>query len=359
MKHIILSAAALVLAGCGSTPMIQDSEDVVRGKAYLQECLASTHIKPMHRACFNYYLSKVGDEAKAQAKQHWDSYMATLGPDERLLGAVFRQNTEAAREAISSGANVNREFSASFLNGPSVRNAESKTTVLMQAGFKFDLEMMELLLQNGANPSWKEGEDRFDVVANLISRSGITHYEDGTRETVTGLQVGELAFKYGYRPDALALDFIGSQAKNNDPSRYGYFDIKPFYQQLLNSSSPQVRKELAAIEAKRHRSAAEREAQRAVELEKRRVAQEDMRRQHQLLASQQKARMRAIGTRVCVDRATQIGVVTYVGYVENVAVEKVQIRVSQAFFKMAPTLAPGGFQPSIIWDNLSDWRMCE
>ena len=66
--------------------------------------------------------------------------------------------------------------------------------------------------------------------------------------------------------------------------------------------------------------------------------------------------VRKIGTRICQDQGD--GVI-YTGYVERLAEEKVQIRISSAFFKAVPSSSPKGFTPSIIWDSPMNWDLCE
>ncbi len=70
-------------------------------------------------------------------------------------------------------------------------------------------------------------------------------------------------------------------------------------------------------------------------------------------------RMRKIGARICREESGRLGPVRYVGYVENLADEKIQIRVAQAHLAKAPSVAPGGFQPSVIWDYPANWVLCE
>ena len=58
--------------------------------------------------------------------------------------------------------------------------------------------------------------------------------------------------------------------------------------------------------------------------------------------------VRKIGTRICQE---QSGGVINVGYVEALAEEKVQIRISDAYMKNNRNARPGSFSPSIIWDS--------
>ena len=66
-------------------------------------------------------------------------------------------------------------------------------------------------------------------------------------------------------------------------------------------------------------------------------------------------RMQNIGTKICKDERR----FTYIGYVERVEAEKIQIRVAHAQMKANPSYQPGGFSPSIIWDYPTNWYVCE
>jgi hypothetical protein len=66
--------------------------------------------------------------------------------------------------------------------------------------------------------------------------------------------------------------------------------------------------------------------------------------------------VRKIGARICQDRNNGY---TYVSYVESVADEKVQIRVSEANVSRMSNYPLKGFSPSIIWDAPMNWDLCE
>jgi hypothetical protein len=72
--------------------------------------------------------------------------------------------------------------------------------------------------------------------------------------------------------------------------------------------------------------------------------------------------IRKIGAQICKNETVQVGYtpidVVYVGYVEGITDDKVQIRVSRAYFKSNPSVSPGGFSPSIIWDDPMNWDLC-
>jgi hypothetical protein len=110
------------------------------------------------------------------------------------------------------------------------------------------------------------------------------------------------------------------------------------------------------------------------ESEARRKAEQDqlkvgMAQQASLLEAQRQAKLkslpliRKIGAQICQRGTFRVGYdqmkVVSVGYVENITVDKVQIRVSRAYFESNPSVSPGSFSPSIIWDNPMNWDLCE
>ena len=67
-------------------------------------------------------------------------------------------------------------------------------------------------------------------------------------------------------------------------------------------------------------------------------------------------KVRKIGARICRGRGTGI---IFVGFVEAMTDEKIQIRVADAFPSGHPGVHVEGFAPSIIWDSPLDWLPCE
>jgi hypothetical protein len=65
--------------------------------------------------------------------------------------------------------------------------------------------------------------------------------------------------------------------------------------------------------------------------------------------------IRKLGAQVC--QENERGTV-YVGYVEKIAEEKVQIRIVDAHFKGSPGTHVGGFSSSVIWDSPMQWDLC-
>ncbi|WP_297832599.1 hypothetical protein [Pseudomonas sp.] len=65
--------------------------------------------------------------------------------------------------------------------------------------------------------------------------------------------------------------------------------------------------------------------------------------------------IRKMGAQVCQEFGHGM---IYVGYVERITDDKVQIRIADAHMKGDPTIRPGGFVPSIIWDSPMQWDLC-
>lgn len=65
-----------------------------------------------------------------------------------------------------------------------------------------------------------------------------------------------------------------------------------------------------------------------------------------------------IGASVCKDVNSRRGEIRYFGYVEGMANTRIQIRVAEAQI-VGTTLSPGGFKPSIIWDQALNWFPCQ
>ena len=76
--------------------------------------------------------------------------------------------------------------------------------------------------------------------------------------------------------------------------------------------------------------------------------------------------VKKIGARICQERSvTNRGYTNqfiYIGFVEAISEDKVQIRISDAYLKALKTSQssrPEGFTSSIIWDSPMNWDLCE
>jgi hypothetical protein len=129
------------------------------------------------------------------------------------------------------------------------------------------------------------------------------------------------------------------------------FDLKkPLYNLTLTENSVFVTPE----ESKQFSDAQQKlwEARKALENEAQVAAQS-------IVTEQRKRNLpvvKKIGARICQELG---GGVINVGFVEGIAEEKVQIRISKAYFKNNPNASPGGFSQSIVWDSPMNWDLCE
>lgn len=343
MKPLLLASLTLALIGCAAPGKDADSaqeeaEKLARSEEMLNDCITQKGLQTKARACFDYSLTP---EAKRQAEEHWNTTVAALNPDGRLVAAALRRDLDAAKKAIAAGANAARIVSHVELHDTRALDPSSKTSLLFVAANQYDLPMLDLLMRHGADPKWQENATSYDVVANRIDRIGQGRRLDGSPGLVTGAQIAEVALAHGYQPDARNLEFIRGAVVRNDPTGYMRFDMKPIYQRLSSAASAATRETLAQNDREELRKTMEQIEQRERE-ERSRIDS-----------------MRRMGARICTNQMTDIGAVTYLGYVEGLAPDKAQVRVSHARMTNTPSLSPGGFRPSIVWDSLRDWYLCE
>jgi pyridoxine 5'-phosphate synthase PdxJ len=71
-----------------------------------------------------------------------------------------------------------------------------------------------------------------------------------------------------------------------------------------------------------------------------------------------KNHMKTIGAKICRTEIDSYSI-RYIGFIERVSGDKIQIRVSGAHLLHSPSLRPSGFQPTIIWDYPENWEPCE
>lgn len=360
MKQIITVAVALLLTGCGTSPKdIAEQQRKAEGEQALQQCLVATEIATMRSSCFRHIINDAGPEASAQADKHWSETVAKMSPDKRLLAAVLWPNIAAAKEAITSGANVNREFTSRVVTGPTSTKPEAKHTVLGIAVRDFEPLMAEFLMQHGADPNWREDGNESDMFTGRLTWSQSYTGRDGNSHSISGFDMAKLALKYGFVPTAHGLVKLETLMRAHDRHPTSIPNVKPLYEELVQRTTPNVKREYAALKEAKRRE----EQQRASE-EQRRNAERLMIEERSLRAAEQATRMlnerkRIIGTKICKEAPGRYGTVIYVGYVEGLGPEKLQIRVSNAVFKNAPSLSPGGFRENIMWDYPANWDICE
>ncbi|HCA5884940.1 TPA: hypothetical protein MXV08_004061 [Pseudomonas aeruginosa] len=357
MRTPLAIAVALLLSGCGTA--LTNPQEVAEGQQALQACLSATEIAAMRSTCFRRVIDQAGEKAAAQAEAHWNDAVARMQPDERLLASILWPNLNAVKAAIASGANVNREFTNRVVAGTNATDPQGMRSVLDIAVDAFEPEIAELLLLEGANPNWRASEDDLDMFTSRIMQTQSYTDRDGNVKTITGMDMAELGVKYGLAPTAESLLRLEVYIQTYRPGIYSTPDMKPFYDALMQRITPEVTQRLVSLKEKQRQA----DEQRAKEEQKRndeRLQSEARRR----LVSEQATkalneRKRVIGTRICKEAPSQFGTLIYIGYVEGLAPEKVQIRVSNAVYKNAPSLSPGGFRENILWDHPSTWNICE
>jgi|PersoiStandDraft_1058852.scaffolds.fasta_scaffold83368_1 hypothetical protein len=65
--------------------------------------------------------------------------------------------------------------------------------------------------------------------------------------------------------------------------------------------------------------------------------------------------IRKVGAHVCQEVGRNI---IYTGYVEQVADDKLKIRIAEAHFKGNPSLRPSAFTATTVWDSPMQWDLC-
>jgi len=65
--------------------------------------------------------------------------------------------------------------------------------------------------------------------------------------------------------------------------------------------------------------------------------------------------IRKVGARVCKEGG---GDIVYTGYVEKITDDNLQVRIAEAHFRGNPSLHPGGFTATIVWESSMQWGLC-
>lgn len=332
MKKEIMVAAALLLTGCSTSPKgIAEQQKKAQTEEALQWCVDATDIATKTSHCFGALLLSSDPELYSKGHDHWMETVAKMPPDKRLLAAVLASQIPVAKEAIVSGANINREFTHREVYGSDAHEPERKITALNLAIMR-STHMAVLLMQQGADPNWRADGEQSDMFSRRLT---------GTRLSISDVKMAEQALKYGLVPTAYSLIELEIFMRDQERRSVSTPSVKSFYVQLVQRTPPAVKREYAALT-------------KTMRLEEEQREKEEQKRNAQLTE-----RKRIIGTRICKEIPSQYGTVRYVGYVEGLGPEKVQIRVSSAVFKNAPSLAPGSFRENITWDYPANWDICE
>lgn len=184
-----------------------------------------------------------------------------MEPDKRLLAALMRTDATAARAAIANGANVNSVYSNTTLYGPKANDPEGIESALSVAIGNYDVETVEMLLQEGADPNWRAPGSSSDSFTGNIGGSRHIQNADGTWRTITGLQLAEIGLKHGLVATPDVLFRLEKWARNYRPGRG--LDIRPFYERLHATATPEVHKKVAGL-WKKHDAQARADEQKAI-----------------------------------------------------------------------------------------------
>jgi hypothetical protein len=209
----------------------------------------------------------------------------------------------------------------------------------------------EVDTQGGADAHWKklnDGEgDR--ALLSIYTKRLYSGWGDDATIKLYGADVASTLLDYGYTPNSRTLGIV---KKAKDSSVTTNPALRNLYDRLLSVANAHVSEgHNSDIEASR---VAERENQRAFER-----ARLQKQRDQQIANEQLNQQKRKTGARVCKNEPGRFGEITYVGYVERTATDKVQIRVAHAHLKNSPTIQPAGFSPTIIWARPASWDLCE
>ncbi|TDX22476.1 hypothetical protein DFO67_1299 [Modicisalibacter xianhensis] len=197
-KFLTVIAITLLISACASTDTYSHSDPrYLRAKEYYNECMKGSGYYTYQRDCSEYSLAGLDEELKDKAFKHRDNYLEQASNEVKLLWAAMHGNIDEVKKFIAQGINVNAEFSNAQLNGTQGEGSDDSYSLLYLATGS-DLGMMELLLQNGADPSWHYGEPLHE--RDIITDSYDTIYGD-----TKGVVIGHLLLDYGYKPTASAL----------------------------------------------------------------------------------------------------------------------------------------------------------
>ena len=145
---------------------------------------------------------------------------------------------------------------------------------------------------------------------------------------------------------------------------YDRFNLqKPLYNLVAAGNSEYLHPDEAAALSKKNELERERKLALQKETDARIQARITERRKNNL------PMVKKIGARICQEKAElkrfgarDQSVYVYIGYVESIADDKVQIRISDAYRKGSfddLKIKPDGFTSSIIWDSPMNWDLCE
>lgn len=363
--EILVVATALFLAGCAShtsQPKVARADtSKAQAQAQLNRCLSQVALRPAISNCLwtEYSLDPLGNEGENKAEAHWISLLEPGGPDYYLMGATLRSSEDLITEALERGGDPNMEMSLNKAYGkvPGLENI----TPLAVALSDIQLDDASQLLAAGANPNWRDSSNPNNDVA---FRVGIGGYVQRGQNIFYAWDSMNLLLQHDYHPSGETLFRWYREAFLND--RFNEPEIEETYLALRGQAKPEdieVFEQLILENEQRSReiqaARARQNADATLAVERAQARTEALRAQALATEMQNTQHMRYVGARICQDIPAGMDNIVRIGYVEQLAERKAQIRVSDAYMRSSPSHSPGGFRPGIIWDNLNNWYLCE
>ncbi len=279
-------------------------------------------------------VAALGDaDAAGKAAQKYRDYLNTADPNLLLVRALLVGDASLVARALEQGADPNFQAPLSERDD-SVGDASAQITPLWIAAHSFGSPFVQQLLTAGADP-------------NLVPRGQGSRslLEDVWGWTQSDPPQKALAFEYldvllehGYTIDADQLRRI--RYKSAGPNDMDPRTAKQF-ERLVAAAPLSVRRQFETGEVAQQKLVDQRE--------------QELRLKEEQAAAALLAAKRKIGARLC----RQEGLSTVIGYVEALADEKVQIRISESYLTKMPGYQAGDFQQRIIWDYPDNWLLCE
>jgi hypothetical protein len=219
-KVVTASLAVLLMAGCSSTPQV--NEKLENAREALAGCLSPDGFHNFYRNCNANTLKELPQESQLKASEKWSTYLAGAGPDFQLLAAVKSGDLKGVTEAIDAGADVNRLFTDATLYGSGAYDPDDKNSILTIASKRMNLELMAVLFEAGADVNLRYGPERNlnDFVYQSFGKMRSTYDGNSQKIVVTayGPDIGLLALEYGYAPTAYILDAMANGLiRGSDP----------------------------------------------------------------------------------------------------------------------------------------------
>lgn len=334
-----VSVTAALLAGC-ATPT-QPSPEETRVNRLIKNCTNADGLDRLRNKCVMTVLHE-SPEVKAKARKILEGKIDALGPDFKLLFAIWEDNATGVTNALSLGANVNRVFTSVDIHGPDIGVDYSETTT--PAFEAQDPKIFEALVIAGANLHWVQPYQGKSIIAR--------RFHEGT--PVDGLGLSAIALKFGYSPSAEDLVYIKQYAESRTKlkDREKYLD---FYKKTLSFTSKKEKSRIAVIEAEIKASDARKEDEHT-EKEKKEKAQSDA--ATAIAQASLNSRMLSVGVvgnKVCTQSNTGD---VYIGNVVAVADHKIEVYITSAFPAGRPDLNLPGFRPYKVWESVNYWNAC-